>query len=87
MLCRHYRPTATALYRQKAASAYFTSEQVQPFGFAKRAMIRHMCIGHIYPQWDHVGVFNIQTQETEKTKLCAAGFPPVDETTPSLKAL
>ena len=29
-----------------------------------------------------MGVFNIQTQETEKTKLCAAGFSTVDETTP-----
>ena len=33
MLFIHYRSTATT---------YFTSEQVQPFGFAKRAMIRHL---------------------------------------------
>ena len=40
--CIHYMPTAAALQRQKAASSYFTSKQVQRFGFAKRAMIRHM---------------------------------------------
>ena len=43
--CIHYMPTAAALQRQKAASSY-----LQRFGFAKRAMIRHM-----YRHYTHRG--------------------------------